>query len=270
MNECYVCGIGEDKSVLYEGVSKEGFVYVCRKCYVKNEIPLVEKKNVTPELENKRSVRERLSSMAGLKKDYMKKEEKIKPEDDSLKKIVERNFKENLSKNKIYDDLIENFHWLIMRKRRSMKLTQEQFANLLFEPVIVVEHAERGQLPKDYYGLMKKIEGVLKISLFKKMSGGFEPSRIIGETKVASGVMISDLKRYQEQNSLKSKDLSEDDREIEVERLDLTKVEETFGTPIESPKKERRWSLFGKKKKASEEDISQEDIDKIIFGRDNE
>lgn len=235
MKECYICGIGEDKSVLYDGISEEGVVSICRKCYLKNDIPLVEKKTSDAGFERRTTVRERLSSMAGLDKRKINfPEKKDNPQDENLKKIIEKNFKENLPKEKIsYEDLVDNFHWAIMMKRRSKKLSQEQFAQMIFEPVIVVEHLEKGKLPKDYYQLLRKVERILEIKLFKDQNDGFEPSRIVGETKMASGITISDLKKYQEQNSPNSEEI------------------------LEKPKK-RKWFFFKKKKKEIPEEVDEE------------
>lgn len=264
MKTCYICGVSEEKALLYEGVAKEGFVNICRKCYVKNEIPLVEKKDITPETERKISVRERLVSMAGLKKEKFKvidKSASKEQEDEKLNKILEKNFKENLPRGfGSYSDLVDNFHWIIMRKRRMQKLTQEQFAKKIFEPLIVIQHVEKGELPKKYYNLIKKIENSLGVFLFKEDNRSFEPSRIIGETKVASGITISDVKRFHEQEVFKKQG------EIQPEELNLNKVEEMVGVPVgeeeEEKKEKRKW--FSKKKK--DEDISQEEIDKIVFG----
>ena len=268
MKRCYICDISEEKAFLYEGVAKEGFVNVCRSCYVKNEIPLIDTKKLEPGFEKKMSVRERLMSMSGVRRPEMEKTkpvEKVQDEADTLKKIVERNFKKNVSEEKReYEDLVESFHWIIMRARRMRKLTQEQFAKAIFEPVIVIEHLEKKVLPKDYVPLIKKVENFLQVRLFKDTNPlRFDPRTLASESKISSGLTISDLKGLHEQQfgSL----------EIDPEELDLKKVEEIMGRPVEDEiveeahKKKKSW--FSRKKKVKDEDISQEDIDDILFQR---
>lgn len=258
MKICYMCGIGEDKSFLYQGVGKEGFVFVCRKCLAKNEIPLVTIKDVNPGEMKRETVRERMMAISGVKRDPI---EKRKPEikkDDSLNKIIEKNFKKNLSEKKEHDDLISNFHWVIMRNRRLKKLTLSQFAEKIFEPLVVVEHLEKGILPKDYYSLIRKIESFLGIKLFKDVEVNFDSSTILSETKVPSGVTISDLKKQHEK-------IKGSFNELNSENLDLEKIEEIVGKPVEEESKEKR-NFFGfKKKEKNKENISQDEIEKIVF-----
>ena len=262
MKKCYMCGVGEDSAFLYEGIAKEGVVSVCRKCLAKNEIPLVTIKDVNPEELKRESVRERMMTISGVKREPVEKIKPVVKEDVTLKKIIEKNFKKNVSEKQEHKDLIDNFHWNVMRARRSRKLTQEQFAKEIFEPLIVIEHLEKGILPKDYYSLMKKIEGFLGVKLFKNIEDNFNPSIILSESKVSSGVRISDLKREYE----KIKPSSE--VKINSEDLNLEKIEEVVGKPVEDEKPREKRNFFGfKKKEKKTEDVSQEDIDDILFQR---
>ena len=290
MKECYICGATEDKAVLYEGIHKnEGIVFVCRKCYFKDKIPLLEKKELDSEKMNSReSVRERLAKMAHVstQKTEVK---KIKPnyEDVRLKDIVEKNFKKEVSTSvKAPDDLIDNFHWVIMRKRRSTKMTQEQFAEKIMEPLIAIESIEKGVVPRDYKTLVKKIEGQLGINLFKNKE--LDHHDIITESKVPSGILIEDLRK---------KEKEEKEKYIDVSNLSLDKINDVYGTPTEisekddEPKKEKpekekskdeyfkfRNPFKRKKEENPEEkpkeedsdkkdDLSDEDISKLVWGK---
>jgi len=138
-----------------------------------------------------------------------KKSIELQREEDSLKKIVEKNFKERFSeKKKIRPDLIDNFHWVIMRVRRQKKLTQEQLAVAISEPEAVIKMAEQGILPEKDYTLIKKIENFLGIILIKDEAAiksentpaksiplkelSFEPDKLRRLT-------ISDLRRIKEE-----------------------------------------------------------------------
>jgi len=128
MKECYLCGISEEKTFLYEGIHRvKGIVNVCRKCYFRDKIPLLDKKEVNIETINSReSVRDRLSKIAhvSVEKNVVFKEPKKfhqSYENIHLQDLVEKNFKkEVLAGIKSPPDLIDNFHWVIMRKRRSL------------------------------------------------------------------------------------------------------------------------------------------------------
>ena len=277
MKRCYLCEVSEEKAFLYEGVAKEGFVHVCRGCYVKNEIPLIETKKLEEGFEKKMSVRERLMGLSGVRRPEIGKAEAVeKPQEeaDTLKKIIEKNFKENVSEEKReYDDLVENFHWIIMRRRRILKLSQENFAKAVYEPTIVIEHMEKKVLPKDYVALIKKVQSFLRINLFKNQEKfNLDPTSLASESKISTGVTISDMRGLHEQKVGVPK--------IDPEELNLEKVEELVGKPIsiedeiveEAHGKKRNWFGFRKKSKeieeSKDEDISQEEIEDIMFRRD--
>jgi len=170
MKTCRFCGISEDKSLLSEGISKEGVIYICRKCSFKLDLPLIERKDISQiNLNDQGRVRDRLLAMSKIKKEEYNPESKHKARvqtfsDSELRKIVETNFQKNLPKEKMnYDNLIDNFHWTIMRTRRIKKITKEQFAEDIREPIIAIESLERGILPKDYSSLIRKVENYLNM-----------------------------------------------------------------------------------------------------------
>ncbi|MCR4327045.1 MAG: hypothetical protein NUV46_00505 [Nanoarchaeota archaeon] len=224
MKECYMCGILEDKSLLYEGIHKSrGVVNVCRKCYFKEKIPLIDKNEGNLKGINEReSVRERLSKMAHI--DFAKKEERRpekRPEDMTLRDIIERNFKSEVRVSpNTPEDIVDNFNWVVMRKRRSLKITKEKFSELIKEPLIAIESLEKGILPKDYKTLIKKVEGYLEIRLFKVKD--LDHHDIILESKVPSGILIEDLKKKREKDK---------EAYIDVSNLSLEKINEVYGIP---------------------------------------
>jgi len=251
MKACYRCGITEDKALLYEGISVVEIVHICRKCFCERKIPLIDTKDIDMAQVNRReSVRERLTNMAGLK-DHPVPEKKKVVESEDLKKIVEENFKKDVPEEPmIYDQLRDHFHWVIMRKRRGMKLTQSEFAKKIFEPVVVVEHLERGILPKDYLALIRKVEGFFDIKLFKEGERRFVPSLLANESKISSGLKISDLKEGRFEPEFNSDD------EVDIDELDLKELEKVVGKPLE--KVEKRNSKKDK-------ELSEEEIRKLIF-----
>ena len=45
MNNCFKCGISDEKSMLYDAISDEGIIKVCRKCSFEENLPLIKKIN---------------------------------------------------------------------------------------------------------------------------------------------------------------------------------------------------------------------------------
>src|SRR3989344_607900 len=98
-----------------------------------------------------------------------KKSIELQKDDATLRKIVDKNFKKNFStQRKPRPDLIDNFHWVITRFRRMKKVTQEQLAREISEPVAAIQMAEQGILPEKDYILVKKLENYLGIVLIKE------------------------------------------------------------------------------------------------------
>ena len=199
MNECYKCGISEDKATLYEGIYKTGIVRVCRKCFFQLKIPLIDKKNIDwNSFDSKGTVRDRLENMShtkGFKVSPPREEFGLRTDDIELKDIVEKNFqKEKIVSKEESTNLIENFHWAIMRKRRSMHFTISELSEKLREPEIIMESLEKGILPRDYESLIKKVENVLGLRLFAENGRKMNSSDIINESKVPTGLMVSEVK----------------------------------------------------------------------------
>jgi ribosome-binding protein aMBF1 (putative translation factor) len=259
MKECFRCGTNEAEAILVRAISKEGMVYVCNRCQIKERLPLIKEGGKVDDVQHKMSVRQRLEIMAGIKP----KEDSIRSiqhmgEEVNLKDLVERNFQEKIKEadKKVYAELIPNFHWVVMRKRRLAKLTQSELAKKIAEPVSAVQSLEKGVLPKDYLPLIRKIERLFGIFLLKEPKREFVPEHIPHESKVPSGVTIGDLRR------MHSEEVSKKDNSIDEE----DKLED-------APKKRGFWKRFSKKQeskedKEDEDDLSPEEMERIIFQRD--
>ena len=97
------------------------------------------------------------------KKEFLQKQEII------LKDIMDKNFKTQIKGDlKPRSDLVDNFHWLVMRARRLKHITPEQLAEAIGEPGAAIKMAERGILPEESYNLISKLENYLGIKLVKK------------------------------------------------------------------------------------------------------
>ena len=186
-----------------------------------------------------------------------------------MREIVDRSFESQFKEAKSYNNLVSNFHWIIMRVRRLKKLTQEQLASAIGEPETAIKMAEKGILSENYLFFIKKLEDYLGVKLIKR---DFFPEKkekpkelvvdaeLLGkpqnffEEKIAKSLTISDLKEMKERHE--SKILEENFEEDYLFNEDTTEEND------EKPE-------FVKKqdKEDSEQDLSEEDIDRILFGR---
>ena len=260
MNQCYLCATTDEKALLYEGIHKsKGIVHVCRKCYFKDKLVLIDKKEINVDKINSReSVRERLSKMAHIKtKPSSPTVKKVYEnyENVQLKNIVEKNFKkEILTKSKPPEDLVDNFHWVVMRKRRSKKISKESLAEMVQEPLIAIESLEKGILPGDYKPLIKKIETILEIRISK--NNNFDNNSIFIESKIPSGILIEDLRKETKK---------EKEKYIDASAISLDKINEIYGVPSEA--QDENHQKEDNKKKSSKKDLSDEDISKLVWGK---
>ena len=163
-----MCGVSGGRAFLFDVISNDGIIEVCRNCYSENKLPLVkQEKSLFRGPEEQESVYERMSSISG----FNKRRAKVSlpnDEDSNLRKIVEENFKKNLGSSEINPEevgLIRNFHWVIMRVRRLKHFTQKQLAEAIEEPEIAIKYIELGRISHEGLKMLGKIENCLGINL---------------------------------------------------------------------------------------------------------
>jgi ribosome-binding protein aMBF1 (putative translation factor) len=179
MAECVRCGALGEKTILFDAISKDGVVTICEKCSNQEGIPVIKrptnfqlKTSVTPY-----TVYERLSRMAGLDssehKEKVTKDNYERGRDDrgqeaSLRQIVDKTYiKKSEEERQVRDDLVPNFHWVVLRARRLRKLTQDQVAKEIEEPVAALMSMERGIVPPDRPAIVSKLENFFRVKLYK-------------------------------------------------------------------------------------------------------
>jgi ribosome-binding protein aMBF1 (putative translation factor) len=171
---CFKCGVPDNRALLYDVISLKGVQKVCRKCLAEeSDMPIVKKPKTfqLKETENKSSVYERLSKVAGIdtKKHNPVVSRELEKQEKELKEIADRNYEKAVELNPIPSDkFVDNFHWIIMRARRLKKLTQEQLAKELNESEAAIKITEKGIVPENKIELIRKIESFLKIRVFKE------------------------------------------------------------------------------------------------------
>jgi len=230
---CFKCGISEDQAQLYDAIIGSGIVKVCPKCSYQRNYPLIK----TPTIND--------SSNIG--------------QETSLRALVDSRFnRKQKAEVKKRDDLVDNFHWVIMRARRSRKLSQDQLAKEIGESETTIKMAEKGMLPNGDYKLVSKLETVLRIKILKrkaqeelekqKLASGLELDPVT--TKVLTISDLVDMKKEKESEILGDKP------NFGLNKRDLEFLEEEYIDDVE----EETINL-GKK------DLNQKEMDRIIFGR---
>lgn len=69
--------------------------------------------------------------------------------------------------NNVLNELIENFHWLLQKRRKELQLTRKQVADKVGVSDYEMKLIENGILPKDDFILISKLEQFYFISLRK-------------------------------------------------------------------------------------------------------
>lgn len=272
MVNCERCGISEENTPdgLYAAVYDGKLVPMCRKCAEFEDLVVIKKIHsyVEPAKERQQSVYERMVHISGVKRDpsqFEKKKSSVVPavpKEPTLRDIVEKNLKKSGSpvlNQKVIKTpkLVNNHHWIVMRARRGKKISQEQLAELINEPVVVIAEVERGQIPENPF-VLKKLEGALKIRILAEpMKEGEYFSPMIDEVEL-SKVGKKDKSVVFDSNvfgEMKVEDLKD---------LDLEKGLETGQDKVSY------WNKFKKKVKKTEQREDEEPVEEIIVSSSEE
>jgi len=228
--ECFNCGISESKARLFDAVSSRGIVKICDVCSKNERMPIVRRPTTfqLKESEKTLSIYDRLSKLSGIEGESRRKDGKAEI---NLRKIVDRNFESKVSSEKRpRPDLVDNFHWIIMRVRRLKKLTQKKLAQEISESEVAIKMAERGVLPEYDYRLVNKLESFLGIKIIKtkiKKLPEKQPVRIIKfDPSAVQNLTIADLKKMKEEKEaaifkINEEDIKESETETEKDPLNL-------------------------------------------------
>ncbi len=233
--ECSVCGVSREKARLLDAISSKGIVKLCESCFKKEDMPILRRPTTfqLKEAEKKPIIYKRPLL------------EEVEKTETTLKDVIDKNYEATVSKEKKpMPDLVDNFHWIIMRTRRLKKLTQEQLAKEISESIAAIKMIEDGILPEDDYRLVNKIGSFLGINLIKgglkipEVSPEKPPARIIKfDTQTMKDLTISDLKTMKEQTEEISESL-EENQETDLEENQEKDLEENQETDLEEWKVE--------------------------------
>ncbi len=298
--ECSKCGALNVR--LFDVITGEGIIKLCQYCLSEEDAPIVKKPTVSQfqSVNKEPSVYERLSKSAGLDANEHKKhvfgseqQKQLKEQEGTLRDLVDRRYDHNpREKPKKRDDLIDNFHWIIMRARRNKKMTLTQFAKQLGESEKVVKMIEQGILPEGggEYALVRRIETILSINLIRpEFLPNIDHKKQLGFDEFSSkNLTIADLKEMKKETAPEAPakepywrrlmgalsrrkeapvdvPMKEVSSETEVELGELKEIPIEFSnTSLEITEKIQEAEQEEQK---NQEDLSDKDINDLIFGK---
>lgn len=162
MDECFRCEIPDTRTLLFEVIYSQGVLKICRKCFIKEDLPTIKHKVIDYETIEK-PIRQK-THVPSKPIDLGQKEEDVK-----LKDIIDRNFQQTFRDDlDLKEDLIENFHWTIMRARRMKHLTPKELGEAIKEPEIAIKVLEQGKVPENNPGIIDKIQTYFGIRIKKE------------------------------------------------------------------------------------------------------
>ncbi|MEM0465849.1 MAG: hypothetical protein QXW97_04095 [Candidatus Pacearchaeota archaeon] len=167
MEYCVRCNISSERVQLFDCIYYGKLDKICERCSIIENIDLIKKPDQTVLKKSERplSVYERLKiSLFGKDAEDKKERERI---------IREERLKE-LDKNPQLEfpvseqlNLIDHFHWEIMKNRRRRGLSYRQLGEAISEPEALLEMLEKGKLPDNADLIIRKLEQFFRISLRK-------------------------------------------------------------------------------------------------------
>jgi len=164
VEKCIRCEIDGRDVKLFDAIYDGRMSSICERCSIIENVPVIKKPDPSQLKESEQSVgvNQRMKRLAGVVEE--KKDETFFMKD-KLDELNEHPELEIPEKEKL--NLIEHFHWHIMKQRRHKRLTQEQLAEALGESVVVIQMIEKGKLPEGAESLIRKIEQFFQIRLKK-------------------------------------------------------------------------------------------------------
>ena len=277
MAECYRCGVSDERERLFDAISNEGFVKICKNCSNDEELPLVQPVDLNKP-EKIKTVYERLSAMANLdpekhkrvlieraKEDSLnkyKQDRERRRQDGNLKGVIESNFQKN--KPQPRTDLIPNFHWVLMRTRRSKKLTQKQLAENIGEPESSIVSAESGVILNNADSLVRKLENYLGVKIRKVESPyASEQSRLVKPGITEDPERREIREKFEKEGKFDAK-TTETLTIADLNELNKKKEAESSGGFFSFLKRKKKSEVETSKE---EEELSDEETNEILFGK---
>jgi len=157
-----MCGVDGEKVRLFDAICDGRMECICERCSIIENVPIIKKPEASQlkEAEKGFGVYKRMRKLSGMKD---VKEEKTFFIEDKLKELDKKPELELPEKDKL--NLIEYYHWEIMKNRRRKGFSQKQLAEVLGESEAAIQMIEKAKLPENTEVLVRKLEQFFQIKL---------------------------------------------------------------------------------------------------------
>lgn len=268
--KCVRCEVSGDLVRLFDAVYEGKMGRICERCAIIENIPVIKKPSTEQIKESERGIRvyDRMKRLSGIKTPV--KQETFFRED-RLKELERQPQLELPEIEKL--NLIDHFHWEIMKVRRKKGLTQQKLAETLGESEIVIRMIENAKLPENAEVIIKKIEQFLQINLRKisereRFLRSYERKPILIDESgneldlIPEEIIIPEESEEDEPRKLGGLDLEKG--EFDIQKADLSEVK------ISDLKALHRKRIESTKQERSEEQRRIEERQKLIEARKEE
>jgi ribosome-binding protein aMBF1 (putative translation factor) len=233
MQSCDICGITSTEVKLFDAIYELRMSTLCERCSIIENIPIIKTPNSEQLKESETTrVSDRMKDISGLrdpeKPATFFKEDRLKELDSNPE--LELPEKENLN-------LIDNFHWEVMKQRRRRGQSQKQLAESLGESEIAVQMIEKGKLPENAKRILSKLEQVFQSKLMKVKTKIVENTQPILVDEEGDEIDFVP----EDEEMIFVEDTIEDPAETEksAEEISLHHAENALGIQIPKEKKRR-------------------------------
>jgi ribosome-binding protein aMBF1 (putative translation factor) len=137
------------------------------------------------------------------------------PKRNTSKPIGWKSYEPEYKKNYVIKELIDNFHWEIIKARKARNLSRKQMGDSIGVSEPNLRLVEHGELPSDDFVLINKIQSFLKINLRRDGKSFSDVS--VKELSTPSEVTLASLQRMKErEEKQRAENEPSKDEEIEI------------------------------------------------------
>ncbi len=223
MEICFKCGVSAEDVRLFDAIYNGRIELICERCSIIENIPVIKKPDLSKLRESETEISSRMKILS--EPNPLQKEETFFQED-RLKELEKNPKLEMPEKNKL--DLIEYFHWEIMKNRRRKGLTQEQLAQTIGESELTIQMIEKGKPPENPEKVLRKLEQYFQIRL-KKLTEK-EKLKLLEKKPILLDEQGNELEKIPEEISEKPEEeiseensqpaLNEPPKDLDIKKID--------------------------------------------------
>jgi len=162
MQTCDICNVEGDEVRLFDAIYDGQMAIICERCSIVENVPIIKTPNPDQLKESETSypVHQRMKHLAGI---HDSRKDETFFQEDKLKELDNNPDLEKPEKDKL--NLIEHFHWEVMKHRRRKGMTQKHLAESLGESETSIQLIEKARLPDNAEIIINKLEQFFQTKL---------------------------------------------------------------------------------------------------------